>query len=53
MSTNEAQRTYLGCDLQEALLSHAVVFAAEDARRKRKVVDWPAWWKENVESQLQ
>ncbi|KAF3050233.1 hypothetical protein E8E11_010346 [Didymella keratinophila] len=53
MSTNEAQRTYLGCDLQEAFLSHAVVFAAEDARRKRKVVDWPAWWKENVESQLQ
>ena len=53
MSTHEAQRTYLGCDLGEAFLSHAVVFAAEDARTKKKVVDWTAWWKENVESQLQ
>ncbi|KAF3042446.1 hypothetical protein E8E12_009502 [Didymella heteroderae] len=52
MSTHEAQRTYLGCDLDEAFLSHAVVFAAEDARTKKKVVDWAAWWRENVGSQL-
>ena len=53
MSTHEAQRAYLGCDLEEAFLSHAVVFAAEDARTQKKVVDWAAWWKENVESRLQ
>lgn len=52
METHEAQRTFLGCDLDEAFKSHAVVFAAEDARTKKKVVDWGAWWRENVESQL-
>jgi predicted dehydrogenase len=53
MSTHEAQRAYLGCDLEEAFLSHAVVFAAEDARTQKKVVDWATWWEDNVESQLQ
>ncbi|KAF2633964.1 streptomycin biosynthesis protein StrI [Macroventuria anomochaeta] len=52
MRTYEAQRAFLGCDLEEAFRSHAVVFAAEDARVQRLVVDWETWWKENVESQL-
>ncbi|KAF1932555.1 NAD(P)-binding protein [Didymella exigua CBS 183.55] len=52
MSTHEAQRTFLGCDLEEAFRSHAVVFAAEDARTKKQVVDWGAWWKEHVESKV-
>ncbi|KAJ4304943.1 hypothetical protein N0V90_000471 [Kalmusia sp. IMI 367209] len=52
MSAAEAQRQFLGCDLEEAFRSHAMVFAAEDARLERKVVDWEKWWAEQVESQL-
>ena len=39
-SAADAQRKYLGCDLDEAFRSHAMVFAADDARTKRQVVDW-------------
>lgn len=52
MSAADAQREYLGCDLEEAFRSHAMVFAAEDARTKRQVVDWKKWWSTEVESQL-
>lgn len=52
MPASDAQRQYLGCDLEEAFRSHAMVFAAEDARTKRQVVDWKKWWAESVESQL-
>lgn len=44
MDVAEAQRKVVGCDLAEIILSHAVVFAAEEARRERKVVDWKQWW---------
>ena len=44
MTVAEAQRELVGCDLAEIILSHAVVFAAEEARRERKVVDWEQWW---------
>lgn len=46
MSVAEAQRRYVGCDLEEIVRSHAVVFAAERARIDRKVVDWKEWWGE-------
>ncbi|KAF2262791.1 streptomycin biosynthesis protein StrI [Lojkania enalia] len=52
MSAAEAQREFLGCDLDEAFRSHAMVFAAEDARKERKVVDWKRWWDNRVEPQL-
>jgi hypothetical protein len=52
MSAAEAQRKFLGCDLDEAFRSHAMVFAAEEARTQRKVVDWEKWWEQEVESQL-
>lgn len=52
MSAADAQRKFLGCDLDEAFRSHAMVFAAEDARTKRQVVDWKKWWTEQVEQQL-
>jgi predicted dehydrogenase len=45
MSVGEAQRTFIGADLDEIIRSHAVVFAAEDARMGRKVVDFQEWWK--------
>ncbi|KAF2006999.1 streptomycin biosynthesis protein StrI [Amniculicola lignicola CBS 123094] len=52
MPAAEAQRKYLGCDLDEAFRSHAMVFAAEEARKERKVVDWKQWWEDEVEKQL-
>lgn len=50
MSVDEAQRKYVGCTLEEVFRSHAVVFAAEEARRDHKVVDWKEWWAREVES---
>lgn len=52
MSAADAQGEFLGCDLDEAFRSHAMVFAAEEARTKRQVVDWKKWWNVNVEMQL-
>lgn len=49
MSVAEAQREHIGCDLEEVIRSHAMVFAAEEARKERKVVNWADWWKINVE----
>ncbi|KAI0908457.1 NAD(P)-binding protein [Ustulina deusta] len=43
-----AQREFVGCSLEEIIRSHAMVFAAEEARRAGKTVDWKAWWDENV-----
>lgn len=48
----DAQNEYVGCTLEEVIRSHALVFAAEDARLGKKVVDFPAWWKERVEDSL-
>ena len=53
MSVDAAQVEYLGCTIEEVVRSHATVFAAEEARRTKTVVDWNAWWKSNVESVLQ
>ncbi|KAK4690903.1 hypothetical protein P7C71_g5987, partial [Lecanoromycetidae sp. Uapishka_2] len=52
MSVDEAQRVYVGCTLEEVIRSHAMVFAAEDARKGKRVVDWGDWWRDNVESVL-
>ncbi|KAJ8124416.1 hypothetical protein O1611_g9224 [Lasiodiplodia mahajangana] len=43
-----AQREFIGCSLEEIIRSHAMVFAAEEARRDGKTVDWKAWWDRNV-----
>ncbi|PFH61717.1 hypothetical protein XA68_16517 [Ophiocordyceps unilateralis] len=40
----EAQNEHLGCTLDEMLRSHALVFAAEEARLGNKVVDWKQFW---------
>jgi predicted dehydrogenase len=50
MSIENAQAKFLGCTLEEVIRSHALVFAAEEARLQRKVVDWKQWW-ESVTSQ--
>lgn len=46
----EAQARFVGCTLEEAVRSHAVVFAAEEARREEKVVKWKEWWGEKLVS---
>jgi hypothetical protein len=47
-----AQKEEVGCSLEEIIRSHAVVFAAEEARKEKKVVDWGRFWKTMVESEL-
>ncbi|KAI1330967.1 NAD(P)-binding protein [Xylariaceae sp. FL0255] len=46
----DAQREFVGCSLEEIVRSHAVVFAAEQARRERRTVDWKEWWDKHVGS---
>ena len=48
MTVDEAQRSYLGVDLEEVVRSHAAVFAAEDARTKGTIIDWTDWWNQDV-----
>ncbi|KAF2165569.1 hypothetical protein M409DRAFT_66992 [Zasmidium cellare ATCC 36951] len=48
-SVREAQVQYLGCTMEEIIRSHAAVFAAEEARREKKIVDWRDWWGRNIE----
>lgn len=47
-SASEAQTLQVGCTLEDVIRSHAMVFAAEEARRSKTVVDWREWWKRNV-----
>ncbi|KAF4124097.1 Oxidoreductase family, NAD-binding Rossmann fold [Geosmithia morbida] len=43
-----AQNEVLGCTLDEVVRSHAVVFAAEEARLGKKVVNWTEYWDREV-----
>lgn len=43
LSVEHAQAKCVGCTLKEAFMSHAMVFAAEEARLGRKVIDWQDW----------
>ncbi|TKX26463.1 oxidoreductase-like protein 9 [Elsinoe australis] len=52
MTAAEAQVRYLGCTLEECVRSHALVFAAEEARKEKKIVDWKPWWAEKVDAAL-
>ncbi|KAL9057152.1 MAG: hypothetical protein Q9162_002480 [Coniocarpon cinnabarinum] len=49
MPVDRAQKQYLGCTPEDVLRSHAMVFAAEEARKSKTVVDWRRWWQQNVE----
>ena len=48
MDVGNAQVEFMGVTIEEAVRSHAVVFAAEDARMQKKVVNWKEWWQEKV-----
>jgi predicted dehydrogenase len=48
LDVETAQARFVGCSLEEAVRSHAVVFAAEEARREEKVVRWESWWDEKL-----
>ncbi|KAF5023333.1 hypothetical protein F66182_4641 [Fusarium sp. NRRL 66182] len=48
-----AQDEFIGCTLDEVLRSHAMVFAAEEARLGRKVLDWDEWWNKAIGKELQ
>ena len=48
MSVKDVQARYVGCSLEEVIRSHAVVFAAEEARTQKKVVQFEEWWERNV-----
>ena len=48
-SVMEAQSTHIGCTIEDVIRSHAMVFAAEEARKEKKVVDWASWWLKNIE----
>jgi predicted dehydrogenase len=41
---DRAQNEFIGCTLEEVIRSHALVFAAEEARLGNKVVNWNEWW---------
>jgi predicted dehydrogenase len=47
-----AQNEYVGCTLEEVIRSHALVFAAEEARVQNKVLDWQEFWDREVASKL-
>lgn len=51
-NVSDAQREFIGCTLEEAVRSHAVVFAAEEARREEKVVKWQSWWDQQMKSSV-
>ncbi|KAL2891662.1 putative oxidoreductase YjhC [Ceratocystis lukuohia] len=52
LSAEDAQLKFMGCTLEEVLRSHAMVFAAEEARLSNKVVDWEKWWGAEVQTLL-
>jgi hypothetical protein len=47
-----AQKEFIGCSLEEVIRSHAMVFAAEEARKEKIVVDFPSWWEREVAGML-
>ncbi|KAK4144614.1 uncharacterized protein C8A04DRAFT_11310 [Dichotomopilus funicola] len=49
-SSDRAQRELVGCTLEEVILSHAMVFCAEAARRGKEVINWPKWWAAEVQA---
>ena len=47
-----AQNEFINCTLEEAIRSHALVFAAEEARLGQKVTVWAEFWDREVTQKL-
>ncbi|KAH8650185.1 hypothetical protein BX600DRAFT_387931 [Xylariales sp. PMI_506] len=47
-TAQRAQKEFIGCPLEEIIRSHAMVFAAEEARTAKKTVYWKQWWQTAV-----
>ncbi|KAL3427828.1 oxidoreductase [Phlyctema vagabunda] len=52
LEVRESQRRFVGCSLEECIRSHAMVFAAEEARTRKLVVDFPSWWEREVQAKV-
>ncbi|KAJ5887990.1 hypothetical protein N7495_008031 [Penicillium taxi] len=52
LDVETAQARFVGCTLEEAVRSHAIVFATEEARREEKVVKWGTWWDEKLRASI-
>lgn len=52
MSVYDAQRSKIACTLEEAVRSHGMVFAAEEARREGRSLSWNEWWHRNTQIKL-
>jgi hypothetical protein len=48
----DAQRNFLGCDLEEVVRSHVAVFMADRARTGKSVVEWHDFWAREVDGRL-
>jgi len=53
MEALEAQKAFLGADVEEEVRSHCAVWAAEDARRREERVPWVEWWDKEVTGTLE
>ena len=51
-ATERAQNELIQCTLEEVIRSHALVFAAEEARLGNKVLDWQEFWDREVAGKL-
>jgi len=47
--SEKAQHEVLGCTLEDVVRSHAMVFAAEESRLGKTIVDWNEYWAREVE----
>lgn len=52
MKVATAQREFVGCDLRDVFMSHGLVFAAEEARLGKTVLDFPEWWEREAVRKL-
>ncbi|KAF5710797.1 oxidoreductase [Fusarium globosum] len=43
-----AQREYIKCNLRDVIMSHSMVFAVEEARKGKKVIDFHEWFEKEV-----
>lgn len=48
VSVTDAQRENIGCSLSDIIMGHALVFAAEKARKSKTVVDFPDWLRKKM-----